>query len=109
MRFPAIFRPAAAILYALAPELGIVPAAEGVPVREHQAQLLPFAATGIRHHTVGAAHPVLPCAPACCPVRWQLAISREEPLLETVGMMFEHLAQRSTAADTLTTFAARWR
>lgn len=32
-------------LAALAPELGMVPAAEGVPVRGHRAQLLPFAAT----------------------------------------------------------------
>ena len=50
-------------LAALAPELGMVPAAEGVPVRGHR---------GAASSTVRS---------ACCPVRWQLAISGKSPAL----------------------------
>ena len=69
-------------LAALAPELGMVPAAEGVPVAGTGAQLLPFAAT---EHSVtirvGAAHPVLPCAQPAAPSAGSLRYPGRAPAL----------------------------
>lgn len=68
-------------LAALAPELGMVPAAEGVPVRGHRGAALAVCCDGASVTIEWAQPSSSTVRSACCPVRWQLAISGKSPAL----------------------------
>ena len=91
-------------LAALAPELGMVPAAEGVPVRGHRGAALAVCCDGASV-TIEWAQPIqfyralslLPRPLAACDIR-------EEPCFETVGMMFDTPRNAVLRPDTLRSF-----
>lgn len=91
-------------LAALAPELGMVPAAEGVPVRGHRGAALAVCCDGASV-TIEWAQPIqfyralslLPRPLAACDIR-------EEPCFETVGMMFDTSRNAVLRPDTLRSF-----
>lgn len=91
-------------LAALAPELGMVPAAEGVPVRGHRGAALAVCCDGASV-TIEWAQPIqfyralslLPRPLAACDIR-------EEPCFGTVGMMFDTSRNAVLRPDTLRSF-----